>query len=390
MRRVLAVVAGALGLLVLPAAPAAAAFTHAAWTSPNGVTPPSGGSDDWTVTVEDRSTPQQVTLEGVFEHPNGVASVSLALERSEYPEEEPPCAPTGFGQTVPGAAEGPTRFSFDVLLPCNGSYLIRANATSRASGVGGGSEVKALRLALTMAAPPAPAGPVRAEATSGDAPRVGLTWEPVPPADRDPDFAGYDIERAIDDGEFEVLASLPDADSDAYIDKRPDPAGGLHRYRVVSLRRAGANASAGFVAAPERAPEAEVFLEPPADETTDTTADDGEGGGSATPSRSAPAVRRSTSGVRRSAGVTAPRTATTLDTGFGETLPFDPNAQALADPPPEPAGDTAVVAQVEGDGGESTTKQTLALIAGGGAMGMGALLLRRILRQAASPYEILQ
>lgn len=388
MRRLLAVAAGALGLLVLAAAPASAAFTQASWTAPAGVSPPAAGSDDWSATVDRRATPQQVNLAGVFEHPDGVASVQLVLERSEYTESEPRCAPQGFGQTAPGAPEGPTTFSFDVLLPCNGLYVVRANATSRGA-LGRSPETSVLRLALRVAVPAVPVQSVVAEPTSTEPPEVAVRWEPVGEADRDPDFAGYDIERAVDDGPFEVLASLPDPEAAAYLDKRPDEAGGTHRYRVVSLRRAGATSSAGVVAAPDTAAVAAADLPrtEPEDET-DEEIDDGAttGAGTSRATRPRSSVRRAAPAA--SSGGTVRRTITTTDTGFDETLPFD--APAGDDQQAMPAGDPAVVARIEDESGAATTKQTLALLAGGSAMAVGALTLRRVLRQASSPYEILQ
>lgn len=382
MRRLLAVAAAAIGLLVLPAEPAAAAFTHAEWTSPSGVTAPEPGSDDWTATVDQRATPQQVTLGGVFEHPNGVERVQLVLERSEYPEGEPPCSPAGFGQASLGSASGPTTFSFDVILPCNGVYVVRANATSR-GGIGSQPEQRALRLVLTVAAPPVPVQGLRSQATTGESPEVALTWEPVGQADRDPDFAGYDVERSVDGGSYETIASLPDPDSESYVDTQPDPAGGTHTYRVVSVRRAGADDSDGVVSSRAASSQTEVDLPGEGDaDTTDTTLSSD--GGAAGSGRGT-AGRRTTTGSPRRPVAAGPRTVTTVDSGFQETLPFEPGEeQAL------PAGDPAVVAEIDDGGGEDTRKQTLALLAGGSAMGIGALVLRRVLRQAASPHEILQ
>lgn len=382
MRRLLAVAAGALGLLVLPAVPASAAFSQAVWTSPAGVRPPAAGSDDWTATVANRTTPQQVTLGGVFDHPDGVERVNLVLEQSEYPEGEPPCSPTGFPQAAVGAASGATTFSFEVLLPCNGTYVVRANATSRGS-LGSPQETRAIRLVLTVAVPPVPVQGLRAVTEDDGSSGVALSWEPVGDADRDADFAGYDIERAVDGGDYEIIASLPDPEASSYVDTQPDPAGGSHRYRVASLRRAGADDADGVVSARETSSAVTVDL-PSEDTTTDgTVAGAGAGGGGApAPGRSGSGRRVVTSGRRTTTA--GPRTVTTVDDGFQETLPFEPgDEQAL------PAGDPAVVAEID-DGGDGAKKQTLALVAGGSAMAVGALLLRRVLRQAASPYEVLQ
>jgi hypothetical protein len=316
-----------------------------------------------------------------------VASIALVLEHAEYPEGQPPCSPAGFGQTAPGSPSGASAFSFEVLLPCNGTYVVRANATSR-GGIGRQPETAALRLRLTVAVPAAPVQALTAQqAGSADRPEVALTWEPVPEAERDPDFAGYDVERAVGDGPFELLASLPDPAAAAYLDKRTDAAGGNHRYRILSLRRAGASPMAGYVAAPHAAPEASVEL-PRGDEDDDGGTGDGSGGtGGDDAARSGDGtatVRRSTPG-RGPTGRPGPRTHTTVDTGFDETLPFQPGEgggqQAL------PTGDPAVVARLDDDG--DAQKQTLALVAAGSAMGVGALALRRLLRQAATPLDVL-
>ena len=383
MRRLLAVAAGALGLVLLPAAPASAAYTQAAWTSPEGVTAPQAGSDDWTATVDERTSPPTVTLAGVFDHPDGVAAVQLVLEAGEYPEGQPPCGPGGFGQQVPGAASGPTTFSFDVVLPCNGTYVIRAVAQSRGA-LTRAPETGVLRLALTVAAPAVPVQGLQAERTgTDDDPAVALSWEPVAEVDRDADFAGYDIERSVDGEDHEVIASLPDPAASSFVDEAPAASGGTHAYRVVSVRRAGAEEADGVVAAPDAAPSAEAEVGP--SEGAEATGGDpaGEGGstaiganrprGSATPR----VIRRTTQ-----SGGSSSRTVTTVDTGFGETLPFG-EGEAL------PTGDASVVAELEDDGVD-TRKQTLALVAGGGAMAVGALLVRRLVRKAAAPHEILQ
>lgn len=380
MRRLLAVAAGALGLVLLPAAPASAAYTQAAWTSPAGVAPPEAGSDDWTASVDERSAPPTVNLAGVFDHPDGIAAVQLVLESGEYAEGQPPCGPSGFGQQLPGAPTGPTTFSFDVVIPCNGTYVVRAVAQSRGA-LTRAPETGVLRLALTVAAPAVPVQGLEAERTGGDDdPAVALSWEPVAEVDRDADFAGYDIERAVGGAAYEVVASLPDPAAASFVDEAPSAAGGTHRYRVVSVRRAGADDDDGVVAAPDAAPEAEADL--PA-----TGAPAGEGGsGSGTI-----AGRAAPSGVRRSypapsGAAQQSRTVTTADTGFEETLPF---AAGEGEGEAMPAGDPSVVAELEGDDVD-TTKQTLALVAGGGAMAVGALLVRRLVRKAATPHEILQ
>jgi hypothetical protein len=69
---------------------------------------------------------------------------------------------------------------------------------------------------------------------------------------------------------------------------------------------------------------------------------------------------------------------TTLDTGFGETLPFDTSGQALS----APEGDAAVVAAFEEEQ-LLDEKQRMAFIAGGLAVLVGAAVILYVTRRAA-------
>jgi hypothetical protein len=126
------------------------------------------------------------------------------------------------------------RFETSLELPCNGRYRIRAtgHAYPGPDFPDPAATSPDLVADLTVAAPPPAVTGLRA-ARAGDA--VRLHWDPVSAAP--PDFLGYEISRAVDGSDGEVLTTLgPDAST--WLDERPPGNRDGLVYRVASLRTA--------------------------------------------------------------------------------------------------------------------------------------------------------
>jgi hypothetical protein len=371
--RAVASAAGAAVLVFLAAAPAAAhGFTGARLDSP-------GSGDQYDETP---------VASGFFEHDDtGIAAVDLriTLLARTGPEEPPgqdPCSPPTLSSLDAGGQE---QFLFEVGLPalaCNGEYSVGATARSRPHLVTGSVTTATVSAAFVLAAPPAV--PVGVDARlDEDAREVAVTWDP----NHEVDLLGYLVERAVDDGSFEVVG---DTNEPSYIDEVGDE-GGAHAYRVRAVRR-GPNADIEAVASDASAADAvEVAAVPTASPPSTEGGDTGSGGTTAPPpSREVDLSNfgRLQDQARRPVQ-SSPRV--TVDTGFEPTLPFQappptaPEPSTTTTAAPDPADDLAVI-EYEGGGGPDT-EAILAPAAGALALLVGSLQLRYLLKRASVPLE---
>jgi hypothetical protein len=361
-----AVVAAAALLSLAPAG--LAQSVRGGWTSPE----PRGTYQD---TPEGTVTGPQL-LVGYAEHVQPVTRVSFVLVEDAAPSVDHPCSAE---LTAPPQEQlgGSTRvdFAFEASFPCNRRYLVRATPhTSQ------GPQAP-FNLWVAVAIPPTDVEGVRATAMNGEEERgVSLRWEPDPAPP--PDFEGYEIRRAIDDGDYISFAEVePTATS--FVDRTIRRAGGRYRYQVFAMRP-GPDGSTVYSSFAE---EAEVEL--PSTRTTDSTVA-GEDGGEDTEGTSSSGSGGGSGGTvrhttRPQATAGGPRTATTIDSGYQGTLPFQPGEEELEDGEqivPDFPGDRAVVAEFEDDG--PSERDTLLLVAGGSAAFMWAMVLRVVSRRAAA------
>lgn len=150
------------------------------------------------------------------------------------------------------------------------------------------------------------------------------------------DLSGYRVERSIDDGPFEAIATVgPDVQSASDTDLPPE--GGEATYQVVATRPFVADASPSDTAATE-------FDAAPAggDGGTDDGGSGGAGGGGGSGGSGSggtagrPSTRRPSTGGRPTGGITVPRVGTpsrnffppllappVVDTGFDAELPYE-------------------------------------------------------------------
>jgi hypothetical protein len=351
----------------MPAHGQQSGFSRAEWTDPA----PSGDRFGTPVAYLDDARP----LTGVAVHQNGISSVNAIL----VPDPAAP-PPDGCQATVePNAvidADGAT-FHVTATFPCNLVYEVRASAQSNpGSGIAAPPpESRAIPLLVAVAVPPAPVGTVDAD-VDGDSRAVSLSW----PANGERDLLGYDVRRG-----GQSIGQVNAGDATRFTDTKPPAAGGDIRYEVVAYRQ-GPDDEVKQV--PSRS--TSVTVDVPRDPDAPAAAAGSDGGDEAVDpsnpqlagqqhaaSRSGTPLAGGMSSVR-ARGQAAPRlgTPTTLDTGFGETLPFDTSGQAAV-------GDPAVVAEFDDGGDLMDGKQKLAFIAGGLAVLVVAGMIFHVTRRAA-------
>lgn len=362
------VAAGALAL----ALPASAHAPTVTWSVPTT----DGGT---TARLEE---PQRIA--GTARHTGGVQSVGFALVTDgagacRAAPGTPPATQPGGGDAV--------AFSFAASFPCNEIYEVEVTVTP--SGAGGAHPVSRARLRIAVAHRPASPRGLAAEVPAGSAAAVVLRWDPVATT---PDFAGYELRRALGDGPMQVLGSVQEA---GFVDEGVTR-GARYRYEVAASRP---DPDGGLVYS---AQSATASVEVPAATTTTSPAPGATGAGSSGsgPSTGSGPATGTTDGARRSAGLPplqitrngsagagttrtggGSTTATTVDTGYDEALPFGPDAGGDDEAGVEPTGGQQVVARVEvGDGDDR--RETLALVAAGMATLMGSWALRLVLRAA--------
>lgn len=362
-RRTLAVA----GLLVLVAAPFAGAqesgFQRAEWVDPA----PTSQVDGQPLAYLDSA--RQLT--GIVTHENGIERVTALL----VPAQDPP--PEECRATVdPNATmeRNGSTFRVTATFPCNLVYEVRANAQSRAgSGLGAPPPAThVMPLLVAVAIPPAPVASVDA-VVDGDARTVTLEW----PGGPEPDLLGYVVSR---DGE--AIGQVNASEATRFIDD--EPPGGSVAYEVTAVR-SGPDDEVQQVASEPTT----VAVETPADPDAPATSTGGSdpSAGPVDPQLAGEATQAEVQGQPNGAGLSSVAARgqrppslgppTTVDTGFSETLPFDPNA-----PSQRASGDPAVVATFE-EVVALDEKQRLAFIAGGLAVLVGAATIFYVTRRAA-------
>jgi len=283
-----------------------------------------------------------------------------------------------------------TDFRRPLLAPdCNGTWTIAATAITGDDQAFGHGRTEAVATAVfELAIPPSDPIGVTATATGddgGDDRSVTLGWL----ANDEPDLVGYRIDRAEPNRGFRLLTVVAPSAEPVLVDDDL-ASGGDHRYRVYAVRTGVTPADADLVTSLGFGSASVEVAQPPP--TTTTTA----GEQTTTSSGVVPTGRAaSRPGPRPSSGS---RTITTSDTGFGQTLPFDPSQttlpeQAAAPPPPpsiaEPSTDGAVVALQDDGAGEDDPRTLLVPVAGSLALFVVAAHARHVVRRATEHEELI-
>jgi hypothetical protein len=347
--RLLAAAGAAVLTLLLAATPASAAGPTVDWTRP---------------TDDDRVIREAGPIKGTISTEKESQTITVVSFELDQPvDEDHPCfVKVGDEQPVPQEKQGPrVDVQLDLEFPCNRPYVLRAIVTYDDPLIGGvGLAPKTGQaeppLLFDVAIPPAQVNGLKAAYDPGSK-EVRLTWD----ANSEVDLRGYRVERnPPGPAGFETVAELGKGET-AFTDKDITDE---HRYRVAALRE-GPNGvpitgtpSAVVTVGPD-APEPTVpKVTPTTRGTTATTR------GSAATGGDRPTVRR--------------RTATTVDTGFSQNLPFDPSQTTTSQLPTttsEPDGQAAVLAEFDDEDGDDR-RATLVPIAGGLALLMSAVHVR--------------
>lgn len=373
MRRLLA----AVGLLVLLTAP----FAHAQDSGYSG-----GWRDPAPTDTSDAGMPMAYLsaakpLTGQVSHPNGISRVSAVL----VPDTASPPADGCDATMDPVTAEqSGTTATFHVTahFPCNLVYHVKATAQANPNGpIGSPPPPYQMPIDIAVAIPPAAVSSVEATLTvDGDARSVRLEW----PANSEPDLLGYVVMR-VTDGHTETLGQVAADARTRYVDDDP-PSGKTSRYEVTAIRRGPDSKVKQVPAQPTT-----VDVEVPSRATDSGGGTSGGSGGSESGLTTVVTGQATTgkpnpnllSSVRARGGSGRPASPpTTFDSGFQETLPFQPGDQAASAPT---GGDNAVVATFD-EGGDTSilsNKPTLTFIAGGLAVLVGAAVLFYVSRRAA-------
>lgn len=273
-----------------------------------------------------------LTVEGEFHYerdvlgrPNGETTVEISIVACGKDQVLPE------GSTWTKKESGPSiQFAWQTPgLPWNGPYAARVSVLSPAGN-------RQVTRTFAIVVPPAVPGDVHA-AQAGDG--VNVNWA----RSNEPDLIGYVVQRAAPSGPFERIAQVPAAKGVARPSVLDHPPAGDWRYNVVALRK-GATDGEGLASDPS-GPVTASFTPPPP-----TTTDGGDGGvgqppggtPATTPPDSATNAAIAKAGKVDLSGFSAlldqrARAAQRArpeepDTGFQETLPFQPGDQpALAD-----------------------------------------------------------
>lgn len=426
-RRLVAAAGVAAALLAaLPAQPAAADARYGGWTSPSS-------ADPFVRTVDAETG--ETTLTGVAKDPDGGGVIGISFD-VEAPDVDPgdPCAPVPDERGRQRAFEPPVdevAFEWRVRLPCNREYRVTATVQTQPTDLTDGQNGARLVQDFGAAIPaPAPSrlrarfvaadaapdgsddgadrgGDDEGDGDGGSGPTTSLPGDATPddgatdPTDPDddgeagrggdtgtaaveltwaadeeeqaPDHQGWEVWRAVAGGGFAPVATVEEP---AYRDADLR-GGGRYDYRVFALRPRPDPGTAE----PVRSQPATVGIDVPGAPAQPSPPTDPSSGAATDRGGSASTTRRpSTSGGG---------TATTVDRGFsgnldfGEVDPADIPEPGDPDDPGEPAtfGDGAVVAELDG-GGEPDPEGVAVPLAGGLALGVFAMQLRYLTRQA--------
>ena len=203
-------------VLALPRAEAQVALPRS-WAGTHVTTPSSSTSPDVAITAE--------------WHHAGKVSVTTWL--TTPPGLPIGCTDAGESQlttsTSTDSAQKITTSSASVNIPCNGTYSYRLEGQGLTPILT--TETQPLSGSIDIAVTPAPITGVTATA-DGDS-RVALSWSA--PSSPPPDFAGYQVQRQGDHGQWTTIATL-DPGQHRYTDTSAPTTGGAVSYRVLGRR----------------------------------------------------------------------------------------------------------------------------------------------------------
>lgn len=285
-------------------------------------------------------------LSGTFRRSSSTVDRQISVDVTASP------AGTGACSIAPVAlpsATTPRAFGVTLTIPCNGTYTLAARAATTDNNVFFGPESVTLDRKVVVAAP---APKVTGVDANGAERTVTVTWDDMTGAA--PDLSAYVVERKIGDGVFEEQATL-DADVQSYEDAHLPAKGGDATYRIFATRPSptGDKVSAASDSATT------TFADAPPGSTSTTTDPSSGSGGPGGPSGGSSNEPSGTGGAGEQAGTAGgsraggsraaigpPRvfsgtflppllrpasqtisTTTTLDTGFNESLPYEPGAE---------------------------------------------------------------
>ncbi len=280
-------------------------------------------------------TSSAYTLSGTFRHsPNRQIQVRV----SATPAGSGACA---IAPVALATAPTPRTFNVTLSIPCNGTYSLIATATTTDNNAFFPSDSASLNRSVSVAAPAPTVTGVSAE---GSGRLVAVTWDDMTQVV--PDVSGYIVQRETSDGSFENLTDVG-ATTRSYTDNDLPDEGGDIAYRVLSTR---SSPNGQQVSAASSAATTQYDAAPRPTTTTGssgTTGGSGDGGTSATPGdgSTSDGTPGGTPGGTPS-GVSAPRVysgtflppllrpatqtlspPTTADTGFDESLPYEPGSK---------------------------------------------------------------
>jgi hypothetical protein len=369
-RRLLAFVAVLLGALVSSANAAYAGTPTGGWTDPAA-----NGTYQGTPIA---SIEQLQKLKGHADIQNGsISGVDFSLAQDADGASGTPCSASNVvkAQHLNGSSSSHIDFAFDAPFPCNKKYKVRARVTPSPQLI---HQPANFDLWIAVAIAPAPTTGLVATTPSGADRGVKLTWSD---AAREPDFAGFEVRRAVGTGTFAPVADVaPGATS--WTDADVPASGGTFRYQVVAMRpgpdagttvfsATGATVSATVRAAPDGSTGGSGSGSTGGDgKDSKTSSSTARGEGIPSGSASAP--------VHREYAVpgSSSKTRTTIDTGYNEKLPFGQRAAGGGE------GGSSAVANFAGDNGDSGTRRTMLLVGGASVTFSWAMLLRVLSRRA--------
>jgi hypothetical protein len=346
-----------------------------AWAPAAQAATPTGGWTDPAATAEQDGVPlayieapQQ--LEGFADIQNGViARVEFSLAE-DADAAGAPCAAAGVvvNQTKQGNNSSHIDYAFDAPFPCNRKYKVRARVVPCCFV----HQARDFDLWVGVAIPSAPTSGLGA-AYQAAGRGVKLTWDGGP---REPDFAGFQVRRAIGNGGFQPVAEVAPGVT-TWTDGSLPRNGATLRYQVVAMRP---GPDAGTTVFSEDGATVTSVV-PAAPGGTGGSSDDPDDGG-VTPRKAGGGVPKGTASSKVHREFSAPgsssKTRTTIDTGYDESLPFARRE-----------GDEAVgtsVAEFDDDTGGGSTGRSTALLVGGASVTTAWAMLLRLLTRRALVY----
>lgn len=259
---------------------------------------------------ERRSPPEQISR----------AEIRIVDDPSDtwYPDEEDCELP--LPTVVPGQGEQDETGSFSLLsftvpdlqVACNGRFLLEAEGFTTTPG----APSYVLRRSFVVGMLPESVTDL-AVALDAEARSVEVTFTPLSEDQLTPDAIGYVVERggpaasgddAVDD--FVDVARLDLDDEPRVVDDLRRAAGGTYTYRVRATRHGADQPERSSVITTETAT---ITIDAPPQR---------DGDGTSTIDRTRSSRSRVTVAPRRSTGTRAPRTITTIDTGFDGEIDY--------------------------------------------------------------------